>query len=360
MSKKYSILVPVYNVENYIRDCIESVLTQTYRNFELLLVDDGSQDRSGEICDEYSQKDSRIRVFHKNNQGLIHTRRFAIERATGDYLVFLDSDDMIKKNALEVINAKIHEYDCDCLIYGFEKIEDGRVISKEFDRKEEILYKRIDIYRKVLLSTAYNSLCRKAVRASVFQNNGIDYSRYYHLYYSEDLLQSLEIYKHSRTIAFVPDILYSYRMNPQSITHKKRPIDYTIRKRVWAFLKNEEVFDEVDNNRYKDFCIYLFCGDLMYILLSYESFNKKVNTLSKMSKDSYYQEFISQGITNWKSIGGIRTVLYVLFRWKCYSLIVVTSNVVLAIKKAVKNLCAFACDRSENHTTKGFDRELFL
>ena len=84
-------------VEQYLPECIESVLGQTYANFEFILVDDGSPDRCGEICDEYAKKDSRIRVFHKPNGGLMHTRRYALERAQGDYYVFLDSDDYLER-----------------------------------------------------------------------------------------------------------------------------------------------------------------------------------------------------------------------------------------------------------------------
>ena len=90
---KFSVLVPVYNVEKYLKQCIESVLNQTYQSFELILVDDGSTDNSGAICDEYASKHKFIKVIHKPNGGLLHTRRVSLAHATGDWYVFLDSDD---------------------------------------------------------------------------------------------------------------------------------------------------------------------------------------------------------------------------------------------------------------------------
>ena len=117
---KFSIMTPVYKVERYLPECIESVLGQTYGNFEFILVDDGSPDHSGEICEEYAKKDSRIRVFHKPNGGLMHTRRYALERASGDYYVFLDSDDYLSLDTLETLSRYIAESGADCVIYGLE------------------------------------------------------------------------------------------------------------------------------------------------------------------------------------------------------------------------------------------------
>lgn len=99
-SPKISVIVPVYNVEFYIRKCIDSILVQSYTNFELLLIDDGSTDGSGKICDEYAEKDDRIRVFHKPNSGVSTTRNIGIEKATGYYVAFIDSDDWIEKDYL--------------------------------------------------------------------------------------------------------------------------------------------------------------------------------------------------------------------------------------------------------------------
>lgn len=105
-----SIIVPVYNTEQYISRCIESILNQTFKDFELILIDDGSRDRSGEICDEYAKKDNRIRVFHNNNQGVSATRNYGINISKGKYLMFCDSDDWVADNWCEELYNTILEY----------------------------------------------------------------------------------------------------------------------------------------------------------------------------------------------------------------------------------------------------------
>ena len=95
MEKKISIIIPVYKVEKYLDKCVESVVNQTYKNLEIILVDDGSPDNCPKMCDEWAEKDKRIKVIHKENGGLSDARNFGIEKATGDYLMFLDSDDYL-------------------------------------------------------------------------------------------------------------------------------------------------------------------------------------------------------------------------------------------------------------------------
>ena len=92
---KISVIVPVYNVEKYLHRCVDSILAQTFNDFELLLIDDGSKDKSGAICDEYAAKDSRVRVFHKENGGVSSARNLGLENAKGDWIIFIDSDDWI-------------------------------------------------------------------------------------------------------------------------------------------------------------------------------------------------------------------------------------------------------------------------
>ena len=103
MEQKVSIVVPVYNVEKYLKRCVDSLIEQSYSNLEILLVDDGSKDSSLSICKEYELKDSRIRVFHKENEGLGLTRNYGIERATGEYITFVDSDDYLTTDAIAVM-----------------------------------------------------------------------------------------------------------------------------------------------------------------------------------------------------------------------------------------------------------------
>lgn len=308
----FSVLVPVYNVEKYVAECIESVLHQSFTSFELILVDDGSTDNSGIICEEYAAQDNRIKVYHKSNSGLIHTRRYAIERATGDYYVFLDSDDMLKDNALEVINEHISKYNSDCVIYGYEKVQDGKIISATHDTWEICLTDKREIYKIVLFSTEMNSLCRKAVKATVFQD--VQYDMYYHIQMSEDLLQSLEIYKNSKSIAFTNEKIYLYRVNSNSITqnHKAKKIDYTVRKKVLEFIEEENAFSEEYKKKYRDFCIKTVSNQLIQICKYHDRASIK-EILKLIRYDDYFQLFLKKGITSRHYVSWYRTFIFFLF-----------------------------------------------
>lgn len=124
MNSLISVIVPVYNVESVLHYCLDSILNQTYSNFELILIDDGSGDRSSELCDQYAEKDKRIRVFHKENGGVSSARNVGIENARGEYICFVDSDDYVAENYLEeLILVKEKNYDCNNIWCGFQTVD---------------------------------------------------------------------------------------------------------------------------------------------------------------------------------------------------------------------------------------------
>ena len=110
---RFSVLIPVYNAEEYLRECIDSVLGQKIEDFEVILVDDGSGDASGEICDEYASRDSRIRVLHQKNQGPMMARICAFKESQGEFIIYMDSDDCWREDLLKRLNEVIQQYDCD-------------------------------------------------------------------------------------------------------------------------------------------------------------------------------------------------------------------------------------------------------
>ena len=294
----FSILVPVYNVERYISACIESVLNQSYQNFELILVDDGSTDESGKVCDSYSISDERISVIHQKNGGLISARRVAISHAKGDYCIFLDSDDSLKENALIILSAYIQQYQADCIIYGMDRVSNGKVIKKyvpEINDNLLVTDKEV-LYSMVFTKSDYNAIWRKAVKTCVFQ--GLDYSEYYHLSHGEDLLQSIEIYKYSKHVLFVKDSLYNYTVNPNSITQSidinNYKIDFTIREKVVEFIESENVLSEEEKDKFYSFCISKLCIDIRKITRFNTSYTKIKEKLLEIKKSNYYS-LLSKG-----------------------------------------------------------------
>ena len=157
MEELVSIIVPVYNVEDYLTECIESAIKQTYHNLEIILVDDGSTDTSGKICDMYACKDDRIKVFHKQNGGLSDARNTGIEKATGEYIYFLDSDDMLPTGAIEkMLNACVQE-DADMAIAGVEKFVDDKLpqSSEKIEAESDTTLDKTETIRRMLLHDGF-------------------------------------------------------------------------------------------------------------------------------------------------------------------------------------------------------------
>lgn len=218
---KFSVIVPVYNVEKYLKECIESILEQTYANYEIILIDDGSTDLSGNICDTYNAMDSRIKVIHQVNQGHTLARRKGISNSTGDFCLFLDSDDYWERDVLKIISEIIDEYNCDLVIFNYKKVtQNGAHISygKSIFKDRMIFEKnKEELFIKVLNSTDLNNLWNKVVRRTIIDD--LDYAKYKNIKSAEDLLQSLPFLYNAKKIIYINNHLYNYRMVATSITH---------------------------------------------------------------------------------------------------------------------------------------------
>lgn len=220
MKNLVSIIVPVYKVEKYIKECIDSILNQTYKNLEIILVDDGSPDKCPYICDEYARKDSRIKVIHKENGGLSSARNLGIDIAQGDYIQFVDSDDLIDSRMTEILFTNLintnSDISCCCYYYSEKKsenINDKPETIKEFTSFEAIR----DLYCKKLQNViSWNKLYRK----SLFQEIRFPVGKI-----CEDVFTIYKLFFISKKIVKSSFIGYFYRASPNSITHnfsKKR------------------------------------------------------------------------------------------------------------------------------------------
>ena len=231
MKPKISVIVPVYNVEKYLAQNADSLLRQTWQNLELIFVDDGSPDSSGQICDAYQQKDSRVKVIHKQNEGLGFARNSGLEIAEGDYVAFIDSDDYVDSDMLERLMKPILEDNADTVIGGFQRVNDlGEVLYLE--QYQNRTFRGTEVFEK-FLPKIFGSDPRKhdAFRMSVW--NGIysmDLIRKHNIRFpservmiSEDLLFDFDYYKYAQSVAVIDSVAYCYRENPTSLTSKYRP-----------------------------------------------------------------------------------------------------------------------------------------
>ena len=207
---KISIIVPVYKVERYIDACISSIVNQTYQNWELLLVDDGSPDNSGIICDEFAAKDSRIKVIHKKNGGVAAARNTALEAVTGEFVTFLDSDDDIPQNTLQLyFNQFCQSPDIDMVIGGFEKYYtvNGRTTTYSCS-SASLEYDQSKILRNLNDNCCWNECIRTSLIGSLRFNNEI--------HWNEDHLFNYECITRAKAISFIPDIVYRYYVRDNS------------------------------------------------------------------------------------------------------------------------------------------------
>lgn len=327
---RFSIMMPVYNVEKYITKSIESVLNQSYDNWSLIIVDDGSTDSSGIIADDFAKKDSRIDVYHKKNEGLLKTRRFALTKAKGDYLIFLDSDDFLEPNMLSVISEKITTYNCDLLIFGFQRVnDDGEVLYKSSINCEDdiCITNKKSLYTKVYCSSEYNPLCRKAVKHELYLEK--DFSEFYGLSLGEDLLQSSEFYANSSKTLIIKDVLYNYRMNNLSISNNYTLnsiiVNYDIRQYITDLILNCSFLSEKDRERYFQYCLEIISGDIKKIL-SVRGKQSEKRILLKKIYDSYFYKICIQNYKGspvyWKN-----KIIFRLFKNKAYNLLILIGNI---------------------------------
>ena len=228
---RFSILVPIYNVGDCLNDMLASIDSQTFTDFELVLVDDGSTDGCQDVCDRYCQSHPKAHVIHKPNGGLISARRVGIADASGDYIIFVDADDMLKSNALEEINRVIDAYSSDVVIYNAD-IFDGNSRQPFFEHElpEGPVEDKKVIYDKLFLSYSMNSMCLKAMRRDLI-DAGRDYSEFYDCTVAEDLLQSVPVYIAAENIYYLDKALYDYRTD-SGMTHKCNPAYYSSNRRI--------------------------------------------------------------------------------------------------------------------------------
>lgn len=167
-----SVIVPVYNIEKYLERCVNSIREQTYTNLEILLVDDGSTDSSGTICDKFAEEDSRVRVFHKENGGSSSARNLGIAEAKGEYLGFVDSDDYISANMYELLVGAIHEFQAEVAQVGRDEIdEEGKRLPDIcVPPKQKVFIESKDFLRELLMHRGDCSFCTKLVKKSLFEN----------------------------------------------------------------------------------------------------------------------------------------------------------------------------------------------
>ena len=228
MEPKISVIVPVYNVEKYLKINADSILNQTWKNFELIFVDDGSPDQSGKICDEYKLLDKRVKVIHKKNEGLGFARNTGLEIAEGEYVTFVDSDDYMEPDMIEKLMQPIIKNGADTVIGGFKRVDDdGNILYREQYKNQ--IFKGKDVFcvfmPKILGSCPKKhdsfrmSVWNAVYSMKIIRENNVKFPSE-RVMISEDMPFDLDYYKYSKCVAVIDSLAYNYRLNPNSLTNK--------------------------------------------------------------------------------------------------------------------------------------------
>ena len=208
----FSIIIPVYNVKQYLEKCLESVLCQSFGDFECILIDDGSKDGSSEVCDKLAFQDPRIRVVHKENEGVAVARNTGIGMATGEFLMFLDSDDTLSAGLLENCAQKLKQTGSDILVFGYQRVTaDGKILMSSVpnaeDSKISMLEEKYDLSLLLVI---------KIYKRFLF--DGIDLDRLRGITFSEDSILAIDLLSKTEKICFLPIVGYNYLCRENSAT----------------------------------------------------------------------------------------------------------------------------------------------
>ena len=229
MRGKISIIVPVYNIEKYLSQCIESIINQNYKNIEIILVNDGSTDKSGDICDSYSLKDNRIKVIHKKNEGVSIARNTGLKVATGEYIAFVDGDDLVHKDIYTKLINVINNSKYDLVMCRFYRSFFNEENKIEDEPLEEGEYERNEVFEKLILPMIGNdfkntgktlimgAIWRCLYKKEIIKKNKIEFPV---INIAEDMLFHLNYLGYCNYVYVEKEPLYYYRYNNNSATKK--------------------------------------------------------------------------------------------------------------------------------------------
>lgn len=283
MKPKVSVIIPMYNSDKYLGDCIESVLNQTLKELEIILVDDGSTDNSGVICDEYATKDSRIKVVHQENGGLSIARNTGLDIATGKYVLFLDSDDLYLPNSCEILYNEIEKRNAEYVIANYQNCDDdGKLWARPIFDKER--------YKNFKLSiTDYQDsffIMNSSAGNKIFRRTFIDKLnlRFVPKAIAEDAIFTTYCFIKSKSVYYINDVVYIYRQRdlPTSISNNCS----------FAYFENINksyriIYENFKNNNQIGFYRFFYAKSVTYILYKFIdstllTHEEKVKILDKM------------------------------------------------------------------------------
>ncbi|MBO5128832.1 MAG: glycosyltransferase [Oscillospiraceae bacterium] len=328
-----SVVLPIYNVEKYLDRCITSVVSQTYQNLEIILVDDGSPDRCPEICENWAKRDARINVIHKQNQGLGMARNTGIEHASGEYICFFDSDDYVELDTIEKAYAAANAENADVVCFGMLTVDSGgKIVKRIVPTVEKTVYHGTEVQEEFLpklvgpdpktgegINLTMSACCRLFSMTTI-QKCGWRFVSERDII-SEDFYSQLSLYRHVNTVCVLQEAFYYYCENSTSLTHTYRPDRY---KKICFFYT--ETVELCRRLGYSEEVSHRFTGPfLSFVITALKQEVRSERPLSqkrKLIRKIVDDELLQQVLRSVKSdrMGTKKKLLYWSMRNKCYAL----------------------------------------
>ena len=311
MEPLISVIIPIFQVESFLEKCISSIITQTYDNLEIILVDDGSTDNSSAICDRFQAQDKRIKVIHQENSGLSHARNIGLKNATGDFIGFVDSDDWIEPNMYDVLLSAVQETGADIAVCNYcREIETSKAIQNK------IVFPKIQLYSnetalKMLISGKKNiNIC---VWNKLYRSSIISTIRFPEGKICEDIQWTPQVIGNAKTVAFIDYPFYHYLYRNRSLVHDCRIITKRLQDRIDLYQQlieyiriNFPKLEKLTNAQFANF----YCWEYINIFLADNQFDVDYEI-----RNNLHCKFRQLGFINILDVSNIKMTLARVLFW---------------------------------------------
>lgn len=316
INTKISIIVPIYNAEKYIRRCIESILKQTYTNIELILINDGSNDNSLEICEKFKKNDRRIVIVNKKNEGVSVARNIGIEKATGELISFVDADDYLEENFLQELFNIMNKYNVNYVTCGYNRVY-GNYLEQINNNLNEILMSSDEYLNKILnVQTGYGFAHMKLINKSVIGDVRFNKT----LKVGEDALFNVMLCQNLDKVAIFNKPLYNYYFNPESVVRKFDENYYQkylkSMKEMTTYINNKYINNSQINQNLQNYIAYhilLICVNYCYHPENKENNRKK---LKEVCEEKIFKKAIQE--SNYNDLSITRKISLFTLKHKLY------------------------------------------
>ena len=318
MDELISVIIPVYKAERYVEKCIDSIINQSYQNLEIILVDDGSPDNCGRICDEYAKKDNRIIVIHKKNEGVAEARNSGLDKASGNCIAFIDADDWIEKEYFEEMFKQLKEQKADVVLCAYNRVTGSR-IEKINEKGENISFNTQEyLINSLNPQTGFGVCHTKLIKSKCLKD--IKFNRDLHV--GEDALFNIEISKNIQKAYIHRKVLYNYRINSDSVVKR---FDENYAQKYLNAMKSVEQYitcnykeKKIIQNYYNFVAYHVMLVAVNYCYNPKNNCNNRRKLLSEVCNNEVFKEGIEK--SNYENISLTRKITLFTLKHKLYFL----------------------------------------